>query len=386
LRQQLLLGRYSPEEVDEAGKATGRPRKIEVFEKIVETVSPSVAMLVGLFCDPVLQPVGDDKKPRPPTRAELEKADKLVEIEGLELEVYGAWGVRLDVSGRKQKKPIEVYDELIDLVPRGLSEQRERVLDLLDRIVGAMVEESCQENKQPEDWDWKGMFQGFEEHFKVKPPEALMELGDRELLVQKLFDLAQELYLKKEEELGVENTLRVFRHMYVESIDETWVDHLSNMEHLRDGIGLRGYGQRDPKNEYKKEAYNLFLTMMAKVSGNVVVRLFEAQPRRREELAAAEAEQARRYQEELEHAVARHPSADAEDSAALLAELEKAMQTAAAPPRAAAPKRREAPKIGRNDPCPCGSGKKFKRCHGAALEDENATDDDDDGGEEQPRA
>jgi preprotein translocase subunit SecA len=385
LRQQLLLGRYQPEEVDETGKTTGRTREIEVQQKIADQVLPQVAMIVGFYCDPQLQFTGPDKKQRAPTREELEKAAKLVEPEGLQRDVYEFWGVKLDLSQRKQKTPLEAYDELADLVPRALSEQRERVLDLIDRIVGAMVEESCPENRQPEDWDWKGMFQGFEEHFKVRPDDKLMELGDREALVQRLFEISQQLYTQKEEELGVESTLRVFRHMYVESIDEIWVDHLSNMEHLRDGIGLRGYGQRDPKNEYKKEAYNLFLTMMAKVSGNVVVKLFEARRRGADELAAAEAEQARRYQEELEHAVARHPSAGAEDSAALLAELEKAMQTAASPPRAAAPKRREAPKIGRNDPCPCGSGKKFKRCHGALLEGEDGSDDDD-SGEEQPRA
>ena len=76
---------------------------------------------------------------------------------------------------------------------------------------------------------------------------------------------AQELYFDREKDHQVEWALRIFRHIYTQTIDEAWVDHLSNMEHLRDGIGLRGYGQRDPKNEYKKEGYNLFLNMMAKV-------------------------------------------------------------------------------------------------------------------------
>jgi preprotein translocase subunit SecA len=155
------------------------------------------------------------------------------------------------------------------------------------------------------------------------------------------------------------------------------------MEHLRDGIGLRGYGQRDPKNEYNKETYDLFLTMMAKISSNVVVRLFDARPRRVEEVAAAEAAAARRYQEELEHTIAQHPTAESEDPAALLEELQRVVQTATAEAPSAAPKRREAPKIGRNDLCPCGSGKKFKKCHGALLEGEGAADDDED--EQQPQ-
>jgi preprotein translocase subunit SecA len=385
LRQQLLLGRYTAEEVDDEGKPLGETREIAIDEQIAAQVSGEIAMVVGYFCDPQLQPLGKDQKPRAPTREELGKAEKLAEIEVLQHEVYEAWGVKLDLSERKERTPLEVYDELIDLVPRGLSEQRERVLDLTDRVIGAMVEESCPENRPPEDWDWKGMFQGFEEHFKVAPDPKLDELGDADVVVKKLFEIAQEQYKKKESELGVQTTLRVFRHMYVESIDEVWVDHLSNIEHLRDGIGLRGYGQRDPKNEYKKEAYNLFLTMMAKVSSTVLVKLFEARPRRPQELAAEEAAAARRYQEELEHAVARHPSAESEDPAELLEQLQQAVATATREPAAAAPKRREAPKIGRNDVCPCGSGKKFKKCHGAILEEGGAADDDDDD-EPQPRA
>ncbi|HYO96696.1 MAG TPA: SEC-C metal-binding domain-containing protein, partial [Polyangiaceae bacterium] len=386
LRQQLLLGTYSPEDVDDAGKPTGEPRKIAMQPDIAAQVADSIAMVVGYFCDPQLQAFNADRKPRAPTRDELQAATKIVELEVLQHEVYEAWGVKLDLSGRKERAPIEVYEELSKAVPQSLSEQRERVLDLLDRVVSAMVEESCPDNRPPENWDWKGMYQGFEEHFKVRPDSTVEELGDADLLVKRLYETAEQLYIIKEKELGVETALRVFRHMYVEAMDEAWVDHLSNMEHLRDGIGLRGYGQRDPKNEYKKEAYNLFLTMMAKVSSNVLVRLFEAQPRRREELAAAEAEAARRHHEELEHTVARHPSAGGEDPAELLEQLRQAVETASAPPRAAAPKRKEGPKIGRNDVCPCGSGKKFKKCHGAILEDDASASDDDDDDEQQPRA
>ncbi|HEY8946212.1 MAG TPA: SEC-C metal-binding domain-containing protein, partial [Polyangiaceae bacterium] len=385
LRQQLLLGRYSPEEIDETGKATGKMRDVELNPAIVTEVSGRIAQFVGLYCEPQIQPRAADGKVRPPTREELEGAEKIVELEVLQHEVYDGWGVKLDLTTKKDWTAVEVYDELLELVPRGLSEQRERTLDLIDRVVSAMVEESCPENKQPEDWDWKGMFQGFEEHFKIQLDEAIQEIGDPDLLVRRLYETAEAGYRKKEEELGLENTLRVYRRMYVQAIDEAWVDHLSNMEHLRDGIGLRGYGQRDPKNEYKKEAFNLFLTMMAKVSSTVLTRLFEARPQRREELVAAEAELARRYQEELDHAIARHPSAEGEDPAELLAQLQKAMETAMSPARAAQPKKKEAPKIGRNDVCPCGSGKKFKKCHGALLEGDGGADDDPEE-DQQPRA
>ncbi len=83
--------------------------------------------------------------------------------------------------------------------------------------------------------------------------------------------------VEKEKEMGTELLLRVFRHFYLEEIDRQWVDHLTNMEHLRDGIGLRGYGQRDPKQEYKKEGYDVFVTMMAATSSNVCSKLFKVQ-------------------------------------------------------------------------------------------------------------
>jgi len=364
LRQQLLLGRYAPEEHDENGKSTGEIRVIPVDDKIGERSRPLVAQLIGMYCDPPLQPTGDDGKLRAPTQEELEKAGKLVELRSLQNDAYHTWGVKLDLETRKERTPLNVYEELVELVTHGLSEQRERVLDLLDRVVGAMVEESCPPNKQAEDWDWKAIHQGFKEHFRVDPDQSVNELGDADLLVRELYRFGEKAFLAKEQEIGPEMLLRAFRRLYVESIDEAWVEHLSNMEHLRDGIGLRGYSQRDPKNEYKKEGYNLFLNMMAKISSTVLVRLFEERPHRQDEIAAIEAEAEARYRAELEAAVARHPG----DSDGLPEAAPVPVQ-----PRRTAP---VTPKIGRNDLCPCGSGKKFKKCHGAILEEEGAVDDD----------
>ncbi len=376
LRQALLIGRYEPEEIDELGKPTGKVKKVEIDAKIAEQVTPLVGQLVGMFCEEPVQPQGDDGKARAPTKSELEKAGKLVELDSLQREVYSLWGIKLDIETRSKKlTPIKVYDELCDLVPRGLSEQRERMLDLIDRVVAAIVEESCPANKPPEDWDWKSIRDGFTEHFKGEIEDDIEDFGDRDLLVQELYKHAEKAYFKKEEELGVDLAMRIFRHIYLETIDEEWVDHLSAMEHLRDGIGLRGYGQKDPKDEYKKEGYNFFLNMMARVSGMVLIKLFEVQIHRQEEIEALEHEAEARHQEELEHAIARHPgepptvNADASDDPLALAR-----EVASMPPPAPVS---TGPKIGRNDPCPCGSGKKFKKCHGAALEEDD---------EDQPRA
>jgi len=147
---------------------------------------------------------------------------------------------------------------------------------------------------------------------------------------------------------------------------------------LRDGIGLRGYGQRDPKNEYKKEGYNLFLNMMAKVSGSVLAKLFEVQIHDQEEIAELEHEAEARHQAELDRAVARHPG-DAVPEAAE-SDLDQLRAQTAAVPAPQRPQVRQEPKVGRNDLCPCGSGQKFKKCHGALLEE------DDEVAEPQPRA
>jgi preprotein translocase subunit SecA len=373
LRQQLLAGRYLPEDIDETGKATGEAREIPVDPEILEKVEGPIGALVGMFCDPPVGSVKEDGKSKYPTRESLAKAEKLVELEALQHEVYQLWGTRLDIEERRQRTPASVFDELIEMVPRGLSEQRERILDLTDRVVAAMVEESCAEGKPPEDWDFKGLHEGFHEHFQATLPDGVDDLGEPDGVMKRAYERAEEVYREKEKELGVEIALRLFRHIYVEGIDEAWVDHLSNMEHLRDGIGLRGYGQRDPKNEYKKEGYNLFLNMMAKVSSNVLVKFFEARVQRTDEIAAREQETERRYQDELAHVVAQHPSADAEDPAASLNQLR---EQAAAVPQPSRRPATAAPRIGRNDPCPCGSGKKFKKCHGAILEEEGAPDPD----------
>jgi len=381
LRQQLLLGRYAPTTVDEAGKTTEEHREIEVDPEIEEKLEGPVRGLVGMFCEPPLGTVKENGTARYPSPEDIDKSSKIVELEALQHEVYQLWGVRLDIAERKTRTPGSVAGELLAQVPQSLSEQRERVLDLIDRVIGAMVEESCPENKPPEDWDWKGLHQGFVEHFGGDLDPVVDGLGEADGLAVKAFERAQALYFDHEKEHGVEFAMRLFRHIYVESIDEAWVDHLSNMEHLRDGIGLRGYGQRDPKNEYKKEGYNLFLNMMAKVSSNVLVKFFAAPVQKKEDLAAMELEAERRYQEELAQVIAQHPSAGPDDPRDVLA---------ADPPDAgqAPPSRRPAqaaPRIGRNDPCPCGSGKKFKKCHGAILEDESSADADEDADEPQAR-
>jgi preprotein translocase subunit SecA len=346
MRQAMLVGRYEPEIVDDDGKPTGQRRAIKPEPRIKELVTPDVGYLVGMFLADPIMPRDSEGNDRPITRKDFEKAKdpKLVELENLQREVYTRWGVKLEVEGREDEA-LDIYDELADLVPQALTEQRERLLDLLDRIISAMVEESCPPRKPPEDWDWGGIFQGFREHFGVELPDTITELHDPEQLAHELFVRAEKVYDKREEEVGLELVLRIFRHVYLEELDRAWVDHLTDMEHLRDGIGLRGYGQKDPKQEYKKEGYNLFVNMVARVSSNVVTKLFSVNVKRAEEEDEVEQADLARHAEQLRQAVAKH---DGEP-----------------PPK---PEPKPEPAVNAEQECPCGSGKPFRQCHGVEEE------------------
>jgi preprotein translocase subunit SecA len=133
------------------------------------------------------------------------------------------------------------------------------------------------------------------------------------------------------------------------------------MEHLRDGIHLRGYGQRDPKQEYKKEGFNLFINMMARVSSNVLTKLFQVEAEKNE-IEAMEEAAAKRHLAELQQAVARHVGEEAVP----------AKKAPAGKPGKPSKAPAAAPTVQSSDPCPCGSGRKFRECHGAALGDDAA--------------
>jgi preprotein translocase subunit SecA len=378
LRQQLLEGRYFPEAIDEVGQPTGQTRQIPVDEVIQKRVSELTAQLVGMFSEPQIIPRDESGRPKPPTREELTAANSISEPEQLQREVYHLWGVRLAaVPERKTLAPLALYDELNETVAHGLTEQRDRMLDLIDRVVAAIVEECCPEKRPPEDWDWASVHQGFRDLFQVSLPSEVEQLGEPGRVVRFLYQQAEKAYKAREEDLGVDLALRIFRHVYLETIDEAWVDHLTNMEHLRDGIGLRGYGQRDPKNEYKKEGYNLFLNMMAKVSSSVLSKFFVVQVQRPDEIAQLEAAAEAKHHHDFDQAIAQHPGEEGEvDPSELLAQLQaiQSGQIGSAPPQPRS--KPAAPKISRNDLCPCGSGKKFKKCHGAV--DGEPTDDSED--------
>jgi len=364
IRQQLLLGIYTPEILDDEGKATGKNREIESLDRLLEDVKPAIEEMLLSQGTPMPAPGEEVKRPK-----KVDEIKELYDLEQLRKYIYDQWGYRFDYKESESKKPKEVYERLLEEIPQSLTEQRERLLDLMDGIVGAVVEESCPQNKPPEDWDWKGIRGAFVEHFGIKPKdyEALHDLSD---LAHALYTQALAAMEEREKEMGTELLLRVFRHFYLEEIDKQWVEHLTNMEHLRDGIGLRGYGQRDPKQEYKKEGYDIFVNMMAATSSNVMTKLMKVRLQKESEIERLEREDYERHQRQQQQMQLRHGGEAVEGDEA------EAPKPAPRPQVRVAPVKREAPKVGRNDLCPCGSGEKFKKCHGAALEDEDGGSDD----------
>jgi preprotein translocase subunit SecA len=363
LRQQLLLGIYRPEKLDEDGKATGEIRQVAVNERIAGDVKQAIL-------DMVLHHGTSIGEGKPPPKA-LDEVTEIYSMPSLQQDVYQFWGYRFDFRDGEGRSPKAVCERLQAEVPLSLTEQRDQLLDLIDNMVGAIVEECCPQNKPPEDWDWKGIKAGFLEHFDSKGPEV-EHLHDPEQIAKVLYEAAAAKLDAKEKETGTELLLRVFRHFYLEEIDRQWVEHLTSMEHLRDGIGLRGYGQRDPKQEYKKEGYDVFMTMMASTSSSVCTKVFKVQVRRENEIERIEREDAEKHAAQQRAMQMRHGSetqAGDDDGAAPVAARPASRP---APPRVTVqPVRREGPKVGRNDPCPCGSGQKFKKCHGAALEEDS---------------
>jgi preprotein translocase subunit SecA len=367
IRQQLLLGVYYPEITDEEGKPTGKIRKIDKLDRLTDEVQKAITEMVLHFGTPMPAPGEEVKRPK-----EVKDVTEIYDMEQLRHDIYQMWGYRFDYKPKEAKDPQGVYDRLMEEIPLSLTQQRERLLDLIDQIVSAVVEESCPTNKPPEDWDWKGIRGAFVEHFGKKPEEGYESIHDLSDLAHTLYTQALASMEEREKEMGTELLLRVFRHFYLEDIDKQWVEHLTNMEHLRDGIGLRGYGQRDPKQEYKKEGYDIFVNMMASTTSNVVTKLMKVKIQRETDIERMEREDAARHARQAQQMQVRHggetnPGAD------------EAGASVPPPPRPqarVAPVKRQEPKISRNDLCPCGSGEKFKKCHGAALEDEDGGGDD----------
>jgi preprotein translocase subunit SecA len=391
LRRQVLSGQYRAEPTKDDIERNVLPELLvkEPLPEYVAMVGPVLENLVKLSA--ATPPAADSTPEQQQAWRKAALARPLSELEQinyaqLEQVLYVNYGCKTDLRSFRAD-PAGCVEHLKLVVPLSLTEQRERLLDLIDEVAGTMVGQGCPPGKHFEDWDLDGLGKAFKETFGIEAT-GLEKVVDINEVAEKLYGDAEGVLKKREREVGELIYLRVFRNFFLQEIDNQWLEHLQGMEGLRDGIGLRGYGQRDPKKEYQKEGFDLFLELMQTIKASVVQKMFHFVIEREDEVERLEADRRRRVEARQQrmsasHAAAQNPAAEAageSDDAAARAEAQAAQapsrrarrrmaalgqqpqEPAAAPPRPQTVKR-DKPKLGRNDPCWCGSQKKYKNCH-----------------------
>jgi preprotein translocase subunit SecA len=211
-----------------------------------------------------------------------------------------------------------------------------------------------------EQWDVDALQKVLEADWQLTVPLTNLlrdakSISEEDILEQVL-KAAEAAYQQKVEAVGAESWSSFERSIMLQVIDTQWREHLSALDHLRQGIHLRGYAQKNPKQEYKREAFELFSGMLDRMRDDVVRVLMTVRIQTQEEIQQAEAEAARAVQmQNVQYQHTNYEEAKSEETQS---------QRRAVAEEHPGTLRNAAPKIGRNDPCPCGSGKKYKHCHG----------------------
>jgi len=252
------------------------------------------------------------------------------------------------------RKHLLEYDDVMNKQRTVIYEMRKEVLSgedlrdmvaaMVEEVAAALAERVADEKTHPEEWDLAALADAVHAQFgfRLTIPEAEVPRLTRETLAARIRDEALAAYRRKEEELGAD-MMRYLERMFILSTTDTlWKDHLLSMDHLKEGIGLRGYAQKDPLKEYQREGFDLFTDLVARIKEVSLQRLFTVQIRREEE------------REEVAAALVRGPR-------------RMALSHGPAAVAAGTVQRRAGKKVGRNEPCPCGSGKKYKKCCGAGV-------------------
>ncbi len=254
----------------------------------------------------------------------IENAQKRVEAHNFDIRKHL---LEYDDVMNKQRTEIYAFRKEI-LQGKGL---KERIFQIIDDTLEELIEIYCPESKYHEEWDVRGLKDSLYGIFAVSIENIPDDINSlRELLS----GTVKSAYENKEKEIGEEMMRYLEKVIFLQVLDTQWKDHLLAMDHLKEGIGLRGYGQRDPLTEYKKEAFELFADMTARISMDTITRLFKIQVK-----AESEKLTRRSYQNQ---AIRYNRGEGAEQNQPVT----------------------KGKKIGRNDPCPCGSGKKYKKCCG----------------------
>jgi len=256
------------------------------------------------------------------------------------------------------RKHLLEYDDVMNKQRETIYSQRKEILksDSIKDWILSMIEEKCKElveeafieKKYLEKEDWEILLEKFREIFAFTP-EIDLALSKKEQIFEELKKAALKRYEEKEKQIGAENLRGLEKYFLLTTIDTLWKEHLLTLDHLRESVGLRGYGQKDPLQEYKREAFHLFVDLMRRIKETTLSYLFRIEieePSKVSEDMISELEEEQVRKKKLEY--------KREDVFE-----EKKTEKKPQPIRAR--------KIGRNDPCPCGSGKKYKKCCGRHL-------------------
>jgi len=265
-----------------------------------------------------------------------------------------------DVANEQRKVVYEQRNTLMDV-----DDISDHIISVRSEVINDVTNRSIPQQSMEEQWDLEGLEEDITEEFGINLPVSQWLKEDdslhEESLRSRIESEITDAYEKKGEAVGADVMRHLEKAVMLKVLDEQWKEHLANMDHLRQGIGLRSYAQKNPKQEYKRESFELFTSMLDRVRHEVITILSKIQIQTENEVESMEAE--RRESQQMEFL---HPDADA---SGLPPEEETEFggepgQAAVAAKPAAQPYVRSGRKVGRNEPCPCGSGKKYKQCHG----------------------
>jgi preprotein translocase subunit SecA len=266
----------------------------------------------------------------------IEGAQRKVEAHNFEIRKH-----LLEYDNVMNKQREVIYSQRREVL--GSEDLKETVMEMIEEEGEGLVDFYTDEKEHPEEWDLKPLQDAFYEQFSFKWSPPSEDGIRRDQLIEAIVEKAKETYQKKEEEFGAPTLRYLEKVIMLQSIDFHWKDHLLAIDQLKEGIGLRGYGQKDPLIEYQREAYQMFLEMLDRIKKDTVQKLFAVQMAKEEK--AVENVKLERKQTFV------MSRGEAAEGGGGKTESGKGVTV-----------RREGKKVGRNDPCPCGSGRKYKRC------------------------
>jgi preprotein translocase subunit SecA len=273
----------------------------------------------------------------------IERAQKRVEMQNFSIRKH-----LLEYDDVMNQQREVIYSRRLNALEK--DDLKKGILDLIDQVIDAKIASFIDPKKYPEDWNLKGLREEIQRIFLLDfqiAPEIIPELTE-DKLQEKIKEAVLKIYEDKEKLYGPEIMRQLEKYASLRVIDGKWQEHLFEIDHLKEGIGLRAYGQRDPLIEYKKEAYQMFMELIDKVDEETVEMIFKLQVAER----APEKREPTREMKTIHQSAAGMGYAQAQPSEEVSSGKPKPI--------------RVEKKIGRNDPCPCGSGKKYKKCCGAA--------------------